>query len=109
MVAMTADLTVASVDLPSAKLDRTVAEYLDMASRMEMVLADHFDLDWIAAGAEALAHRLAYFRDAAAPLLAQEGPAEDLARLVSELALPFEEVLAAVRDHAGLDPRTAHQ
>ena len=59
MVPMTADLILASVDLPSTELDRTVAEYLDMASRMETALVDHFDLDSIAAGAETLAYRLA--------------------------------------------------
>lgn len=99
---MTADQILASVDLPAAELDRTVAEFLDMSSRMEMVLADHFDLDSIAAGAEVLAYRLQSIRDAVAPMLEAEGYAGDLARSIEALALPKDNVIAAVMDHAGL-------
>jgi hypothetical protein len=102
MVPMTAEQILASVDLPSAELDRTVAEFLDMSSRMEVVLADHFDLDAIAAGAEVLAHRLQSIRDVVAPMLEAEGYAGDLARAIEGLALPQDDVLGAVMDHAGL-------
>jgi hypothetical protein len=99
---MTAEQILASVDLPAAELDRTVAEYLDMAAGMETVLADHFDLDAIAAAAEVLAHRLQSIRNAVAPMLEAEGHAGDLARLIEELALPTDDVLGTVMDHAGL-------
>ena len=102
MVSMTADLILASVDLPTAELDRTVAEFFDLSSRGETLPADHFDIDALAAGAEVLAFRLACIQNAAAPLLDDEGPAGHLARMVNELALPTEDVLAKVRAHAGL-------
>ncbi|MDJ0354465.1 hypothetical protein [Pseudarthrobacter sp. PH31-O2] len=98
---MTIDKILSSVDASRPDLDATVKQFREMGAAMELVLADHFDVEDLATGVEQLAARLANIRDVLASHLGSVGAAGDLARTIDAIALPAGEEPAIALVEAG--------
>lgn len=78
-------LGTAGIDLTD--LTATVAQHRSMSTEMELVLADHFPVEDLAAGVEQLAHRLQNILALTAGFLDRDDEAGTLARAINAAAL----------------------